>query len=223
MLQPINVGDPITANFLNGIINAINAIDTGTGAAGPIAASLAAVLSVIEPDIFVPVRIIRTRAGGTPIQEFDNTQPPRQITNTYFPSFVSYDVKALRAPWEVEDIAPSFGRDVRNDEARVYPARTGLIAFMIRAPKMRESDGEALGKYSADLMLLPGSEVVARRRCNPPAPILRAPNGLPLPLDLPLALPGVDTAISTPNTQSQSQGSEGSGAESSGNQGGSLN
>lgn len=215
-VQPINVGEKIRASWLNEIVEAVNAGATpGRSGENSVLAALGLVLTALDPKLFVPVRIMVTRLGHEPLQTFNNELPPRPINTAYTPSTISYDVKALRSGWLVEDIAPTFGRDVRNDEALIYPAHTGLVAFMIRAVKMREAPGQQLGEYTADLMLLPGSEVVARRRCPTGGGAVSGPFGrfqLPPPQDLPVPVE-VDS-FSTPVTGSQSsQASDGSGVD----------
>ena len=77
----------------------------------------------------------------------------------------------------------------------MYPAAAGMVALLERGPR----GGAAAGRNRANLMLLPDSEVVARKLCSGNGaalllgrlgrkardPLLAEPEPLPLPLPFP--------------------------------------
>ena len=151
------VGDPVRSQDFNTVLDAIaelqDVVQPSDGADGSDTSSqsgfVAGLLPLMFPEVFVPVRITNVRISGS------GTSPAT-------PSTVTYDVVGLAHPGtSATNLTPKYGRDVANDEALVYPATAGMTAIVVRTPK---SDGS--GKLQGDLMLLPGSEIVARKRCG---------------------------------------------------------
>jgi hypothetical protein len=168
----INPGEPIRASWLNELVGAVNAAAGGGGRDSSIEAALALALSAFYGDLFVPVRIMRVLVAGQAVQTWTQGATVAPITTTSLPSAVSYDVRGIRRGFVIENRQPIYGRPVRNDEARIYPASAGLVALVERSPR----GGNQAGRAHGNLMLLPGSEIVARRPCQP-GTLLRGPTG----------------------------------------------
>ncbi len=151
-VRRVNTGDPITAAWANELADAVRDQAGGLlgGDLGKNVLALAALLQ--DPDRFVAVKIKAVRLTGAGIDD------------AYFPSAVRYQVEGIRRPGILEDnLVPFYGREVEDDEARVYPAKVGMTAFLER-DVVEEGPGDI--RVIARLMLLPGAERVARKRCG---------------------------------------------------------
>lgn len=223
-IPQINPGQRITAAWLNEIVDAINA---GLSGQQPgigrsfLNEALSLALVAALPELFEPVRIIRVKRGQDVLQTMEVGQPLRPILSPEWPTQVTYDVTSIRRGWSVESVTPTYGRPVRGNEAKVYPASAGMLAVYVRGPKFRDEQNEQRGKIEAQLMLLPGSEVVYRRQCTPqtPGPIIDL--GIPPPLPIRERLAGGPRLISSSGEFSAPQSPSAPGGEGiSGNDGG---
>lgn len=89
--------------------------------------------------------------------------PPAAEGEASWPSETRYFARAIE-PQSMElggqdGVLPAYGREVRGDEAKVYPAAVGSLCLIVRTP-----DPESAGGVRAQLWVL--DEVVARRRCT---------------------------------------------------------
>jgi hypothetical protein len=138
-------GDAITAEWANALRDAIVG---GRVNAGMMQGIMAEVLSLLAPERFSLGKIKGVNLSGTP------------VSGAYFPSGVTYQVKGIgKLGIDEPAMVPYYGREVRNDEARVYPAR-------VNDTVMIERDVDDEGTAHARLMLFSGCEVVARKRCG---------------------------------------------------------
>lgn len=136
------------------------------------------------PHIFVPAKITQVEAPF-----IDGLNP--------LPSQVFYWAQAIsNSAAKIERERPFYGQDVHNDEARVWPAQVDMDCFIVRGI---DEEGARYGR----LMLLPGSEVVARRPCRggtgvpPPPPPPGGSN--PFPGTLPFGPPRNTDPSTTPS------------------------
>jgi len=151
-IPAVRPGDVMSAEWAERVRAAIEALGGGDVPGNLMQSVIAGVLAALAPERFIPVKImavnIATGGGGG-----------SAVDGAYWPSDVRYDLRGIAKPGiNLTAQTPWYGREVRNDEARVYPARVGDTALI-----ELEYDGE--GTHRARLMLLPGSEVVARKRC----------------------------------------------------------
>lgn len=184
MLPRIRPGEVITAEFLNTLAAAIERSLRGVEAE---AGGVAAVLAALRRDELVQARLKRVRFLGDPGPTGQGTTMPS------LPSEISYDAVAVGRPGiALSGATPIYGRPVRNDEIRIYPALVGMVCYIVRSPR---NDGTG---QRGELMLLPGSEVQAFRPCPAGgAGAVRAGGRAIPPEELPL-LPPLDP--STPLT-----------------------
>lgn len=158
-IEPTNVkpvptpqrGQPLTAEFLESVVARIERLEQ------TVRDPVAAVFAAMPSQELVQCRIVKRRFDGDPLAD---TAEPAEA-----PSRFTYDVRGIRrgAALRLQGLTPVYGREVRNDEALVYPARVGQVCYIVRSP----ADGTA--GLVGELMLLPGCEVPARRRCSPGA------------------------------------------------------
>lgn len=147
-LPRINRDDVITADYLNQLAAAIEQAMDPSGGDGMVMRALAS----LRREDLVQCRIKAVR--------FDHDIIPPGPDVPDYPSLWTYDYIGIgRAGVKEEDATPVYGRPVRNDEAKIYPARVGMVCYLVRAPN-------GAGTYAGELMLLPDSEVPARRRCG---------------------------------------------------------
>lgn len=139
-------GEGITAAFLQSLSARIERLERN--GVDPVAAVFAALPS----DEFVQCRIVKRRFMGDPIA--DDAEPAE------VPSAFTYDIRGVRRNLVRTGLTPIYGREVRSDECRVYPALVGQVCYFVRSP------GGGGGGLQGELMLLPGCEVPARRRCE---------------------------------------------------------
>lgn len=212
MIQRINPGQRITAAWLNSIVDAINGMAVSGGGdpslLGVESSSLALMLTALMPSMFVPCRIVAVRRNSDIVCELEVGMTPVPISSAEIPSSITYDLKATHEAWRVDDVTPVYGREVRGDEARIYPAQCGMVAVYVRSVALRSSPSQQPGRPVGQLMLLPGSEVVARRRCPPSgtglsSATLAARLGLP-PIPPPQPPPR-DASFRVPALERQSQ------------------
>lgn len=143
-------GDRLAASDMNAIVGALGdlrkRIDEGDSEM--VARLVAAALAALGADWLLPVKISAVHVTGTP------------IGGASLPSEVKYSYVAFYRPNLIkEQQTPVYGRPVKNDEARIYPATRGMVAVVVK-----NLNGD--GTPRPELMLLPGSEVVARRTCG---------------------------------------------------------
>lgn len=210
-LRDLNPGDVITAEWLNALkalAEGRSQASPGKAAAGEQAAGVARALAAIKPDEWVQCRITRLIApGGGLVPEW--------------PSNVRYDLIGIGRPGIVlTNQTPVFGRPVKGDEAKIWPAPVGTICYIVRSPAIDNS-----GAIVAQLVLLDGSEVVARRMCVGPGavqapvsaivrrPIVPKPL-LPLPEEL--ARLGVNPGLTGDSGKTTGGGGEAAGAGAGG-------
>ena len=154
-IRPLQTGEPITAAWIADLVAAVNALSEQLGRAGGGKVADAAVLAGVlgSPDEFILCRIVEVELS-----------PAAGPGPAYLPSTVTYRVKGIRRPGiDLAGLTPVFGRPVRMDEARIYPASIDTVCYIVRTPARAGTGG-----HDAELMLLPDSEVVARRRCDLP-------------------------------------------------------
>lgn len=149
-------GDEIFASFLNEITGRIQRLEQLQ--MNPVAAVFAA----LPPDQLIQCRMIGRRFNGTLL--------PAGVMNPAVPSEITYDYVGIGQPSITRTNAPPvYGREVRNDECLIYPAPEGVVCYLVMSPRAGTESGR-LG----ELMLLPGCEVPARRRCGTGANGLQA-------------------------------------------------
>lgn len=145
-MQPIAPGDVITAELLNAMRVRIEHLET------LVQNPLAAVLAGLRREEFIQCRIKGVRFSGDPMTV--------TRASVGLPSLWTYDIIGIgRAGIDETGIAPVYGRPVVNDEALIHPALVGMVCYFVRSPN-------DAGSLTGELMLLPGSEVTARRRCG---------------------------------------------------------
>ena len=162
VLPRIKPGQVITAEFLNQLATAIDRLNSTLGgdAAGRLDA-MVATLAALSPEVLIWCRISGVYFRG-------DLLPIGAVTRASvgLPSEWTYGVVGIGRPGINEPrMAPVYGRPVVNDEALIHPALVDMICCMVRLP----SGEGAAARVVGELMLLPGSEVPARRRCNTPS------------------------------------------------------
>lgn len=80
------------------------------------------------------------------------------------PSDVLYSVKIVGSTAGLTNVAPTFGRPVKNDQAKIYAAQVGMPCMVLRWP------GGPAAPYAGALALFEGSEIVYRQPCPDPEP-----------------------------------------------------
>lgn len=169
-VQKIPAGQAITAGWIAALVDTVNALADsvggdggGGGAGGSTAATLAAMAGGIggAPPLLIGARIGEV-VKDTSVGPAGQRAP---VNGSYWPSQVKYVIAGIGAVnMPQTPLTPFYGRPVRGDEARIYPAAEGALCFIERYP-----DPDAGNAITVRLYLLPGSpggEVVARRRCG---------------------------------------------------------
>lgn len=155
-----NPGEPITAAWAKVVVDELNRLEGLLGGGGSgransqVLDALALATIAGDPDVFVMSRIIDVRLTGSGVAASGGL--------AYFPSQVRYHVRGVRrAGIDLDNLAPVYGRPVKGDESRIYPAGVGTVCFIVRSPAAAGAGG-----VDAQMMLLPDCEVVARKRCD---------------------------------------------------------
>lgn len=155
MVIPPNVspGDAIRADWANQVNDALRVIGGGREIPGPMMTRImAAMLAAIAPERFIPVRITAVNTSGTPVTTI---QGP-----CWWPSEVTYGYIGIeRSGVTGTNKTPFYGRPVKGDSRRIYPASVGMTGFI-----ERYNDGE--GRSLARFGLMDGCEIVAVKRCG---------------------------------------------------------
>jgi hypothetical protein len=149
-IAPVRPGDPLEAAWAESVREAVQKLSGGRVPAGLMAAIVAGVRAAGAESRFVYARIVAVSiAPGA-----------SGIDGAYLPSAVTYSVRGIDHPGiDLTGVSPWYGRPVRNDEARIYPARVHDTCLV-------EKSVDIEGTVTPRLMLLPGCEVVARRTCG---------------------------------------------------------
>jgi hypothetical protein len=165
-IQHFNPGEPLRAARLNELVDGINGA-TPTRPRTIIDSAVAETISALSPNDLIQCRIVTVNAPGAG-------------ANSELPSDVRYTVRGIGQTGIVlVGVYPKYGRPVRGNEARIWPARVDDICYIVRRPTSER-------KVVGELMLLPGSEVLAFRTCGgagavaAPA-VFRLPPPLPIP------------------------------------------
>lgn len=149
-------GDPIGEAWIGQLVATVNGlVDAARGGATANAqAELLAIVGAAQP----PGRAAWARITAVDVDAGAAGLPG--APGAHFPDDIRYTAVELGRPEaEMGPAYPDFGRPVRNNEARVYPAAVGDLCLILKDP--------GGGVIRPRLMLLPGSEVVARRKCQP--------------------------------------------------------
>lgn len=162
---PFQTGQQLTARDLNALRDYLLATadrdggDTAAPSTGPGPAPwgglLASLLPMLtgggsaEQQLVVLCRITRTLVDSEPVQD----RPPTPATR------VTYDLARIGMPGiTFLDHTPVYGRPVLGDQPRIHPAPVGDTALILRGVLAR-TPGQP------DLLLLPGSEIIAFKTC----------------------------------------------------------
>jgi hypothetical protein len=168
---PIKAGDPLSAAWHNQLRDELARLMHGQVSGATQAALIAAVLEALPSETLIRVRITQVHVpvnGGPVGGDGQPTDAP-----PYWPSQVSYSYEGIGYPGVTgEQKKPDYGRPAREDDARIWPAALGSVHYVLRVPA---ADGEG-GLESKFVMLSGGTdgEIVARRRCDQPAPLAGA-------------------------------------------------
>lgn len=158
-------GEALTAESVNAIfaeLDELRALLMGRGGKSNEQGALALAFSAIDPDLFVPCRMTDVRLVG------EGFAAPGGLA--FWPSQVSYRIVGIRRGGiDLDNMVPVYGRPVRGDETRLYPASVGMVCVLVRSPAADDS-----GEIDSQLMLLPDSEIVARRLCTTSQPASRS-------------------------------------------------
>lgn len=162
-IRRINPGEPITADWLNGLLAGLERLSgQSQGGVRLDAATLSAVvqqvLATIDPDNeprVIITAVYQPPAGPGPM---DSIATPNGLAS--WPSTVFYDyIGFKRGGISGTMAAPAFGRPVKGNESRVYPAPVGSLAVVLRHP-------DAAGVVTPRFGFRWDREVVARRLCG---------------------------------------------------------
>lgn len=191
-----NPGEPITAAWAAMVVDELDRLSREASlrsAGNPVLEAMVLSLTSLEPSVFVAARIMDVRLSGAGVSGPSGT--------AYLGSQVSYRIRGIRRGGiDLDNQFPVYGRPVRGDEARIYPALQGMVCFIVRSPAATGAGGT-----DAQLMLLPGSEVVARRSCTAPPPGL-AGGGARLRREEPVQLAAIVGSTETAGPETPSDG-----------------
>lgn len=174
-LDRVKAGEAVRASHINALRDALADIAAGRLPAELEQRMLTSILTALDPERFIVCKIVDVKFNtdgpypplppaepGGPTTPDPRNAPVMGVGGrlTYWPSQIEwYEYRGFGKPGVHGYKPPVYGRPVEGDECRIYPAQVHMTCLV-------EIDVDAEGERKGRLMLLPGSERVARRRCG---------------------------------------------------------